>query len=658
MIKRIFTIGVVAMTILWSIGLVAFAPSAQATTFSSGDLIKASTPAVYYYANDGKRYVFPNEKTFKTWYADFSGVKIITDAELAAIQISGNVTYRPGVKMVKITTDPKVYAVAVNGTLRWITTASLAASLYGSNWAAIVEDVPDPFFVNYNVGSPINNAADYNPAAATAASVSINADKSLIVPTTSPVLSVSLAPDTPAAGTIFAGTLINFTKINFSVTNAPVSIKSISVKRFGLSSNSDVNNIQFVNASNATISSIADLGSDSKALVTFSPILIVNPNSPVSLYIRANISQIAQSGNTIGLGINSASDITLVSGTVIGNFPMLGNYLMNSLTGNVSGLTPPEGILIAGKVKQGVASFKSTAGQAEDMFLDKVIISDTGTGTVAINWYLYADKRNDGIAISQPVASAIMDPTTKKAQFILSGDSVLILASQSVTLTVAVDALPVDGTTVQNGDTLKAVIAAPVDIEATGRASGQKITGSAVIDSKIYNLVASYPYFSLDPNSPNTHLVPGTKTLLAVYQVTADSADEVDFLNAANNTSGIANKLKVNIGHSCTAGIGLGMVLQDENGNILDTQAVDVCAANSVTFTFGNPNNLLISAGESKKIYVYADTTGATSAGDSIQVYLSDDNAANLDFAINGSGNYQFAQYIFRANIYSNVLAR
>ena len=658
MFKRLFIVSVVALAIFWTVGLAAFVPISQAATISSGDLIKASTSAIYYYGADAKRYVFPNEKTYKTWYADFSGVKIITDAELAAISISGNVTYRPGIKMVKITTDPKVYAVAANGILRWITTASLAASLYNANWATTVEDVPDAFFINYNIGLPINNVSDYSPAAATAASVSINADKSLIAPTAGPVLTVSLALDTPAAGTIPAGTTANFTKIILSATSAPMSIRSIYVTRYGLSSNNDVNNIQFVNAGNATISSIASLGSDSKALVTFSPVLIVNPNSPVSLYIRASLSQTATSGNTMGLGINSASDITLVSGTVNGNFPMLGNYLMNSPTGNVSGLNPPEGILIAGRSKQGVASFKSTAGQAEDMFLDKVIITDTGAGTVAINWYLYADKRNDGVAVSQPVASAIMDPTTKKAQFILPGNAVLISASQSVTLTVAVDALPVDGTTVQNGDTLKAVIVAPADIEATGKASGQKITGSAVTDSKVYNLVSSYPYISLDPDSPKTYLFPGTKTLLAVYQVTADSADEVDFFSAVANGTGVANKLTVNIAHSCAAGIGSGFVLQDESGNILDSQAVDVCNNNNVTFTFGNPGNLAISAGASKKLYIYADTTGATSAGDSIQVYLSDDNAANLDYAIDGSGNYKYAQYIFRGNIYANVLAR
>ena len=36
-----------------------------------GELIKASQPAVYYLADDGKRYVFPNERIYFSWYEDF-----------------------------------------------------------------------------------------------------------------------------------------------------------------------------------------------------------------------------------------------------------------------------------------------------------------------------------------------------------------------------------------------------------------------------------------------------------------------------------------------------------------------------------------------------------------------------------------------------------
>lgn len=125
----------------------------------SGSLIKTpSSTAVYYCGRDGKRYVFPHFSVYDTWYTDFSGVQTMTDVELAGIPIGGNVTYRPGSALVKVQTDPKVYAVDSGGTLRWVTTAEIAASLYGADWAGKVRDVSDAFFVNYRIGEPITAA--------------------------------------------------------------------------------------------------------------------------------------------------------------------------------------------------------------------------------------------------------------------------------------------------------------------------------------------------------------------------------------------------------------------------------------------------------------------------------------------------------------------
>ncbi|HTK03987.1 MAG TPA: YHYH protein [Candidatus Eisenbacteria bacterium] len=166
-------------SIVTVIAAASFALAAHGATVTAGSLIRASGPAVYYYGSDGKRYVFPNEATYKTWYADFSTVKTIADADLAAIGIGGNVTYRPGVRLVKITTDPKVYAVAADGTLRHLASESVAAALYGSAWATGVDDVPDAFFVNYHGGAVINVAADYDPAAARVAAPTISADVGL-----------------------------------------------------------------------------------------------------------------------------------------------------------------------------------------------------------------------------------------------------------------------------------------------------------------------------------------------------------------------------------------------------------------------------------------------------------------------------------------------
>ena len=130
-------------------------PSGTVTCHSNSLIKSLSSSGVYYCGRDGFRYVFPNEKTYSTWYTDFAGVIIVSETDLAAIPLGGNVTYRPGVRMVKITTDPKVYAVAPGGVLRPIASEAVAAALYGPNWNQLIDDVPDAFFVNYTVGEPI-----------------------------------------------------------------------------------------------------------------------------------------------------------------------------------------------------------------------------------------------------------------------------------------------------------------------------------------------------------------------------------------------------------------------------------------------------------------------------------------------------------------------
>ncbi len=124
----------------------------------SGSLIRIpSVSSVYYCGADGKRYVFPNTQTYNTWYADFSTVQVIAPEQMSKIMLGGNVTYRPGVKLVKIQTDSRVYAVSHDGTLRLMITPAIAEKYYGKDWNKKVEDIPDAFFTNYTVGDSVNN---------------------------------------------------------------------------------------------------------------------------------------------------------------------------------------------------------------------------------------------------------------------------------------------------------------------------------------------------------------------------------------------------------------------------------------------------------------------------------------------------------------------
>jgi plastocyanin len=185
MLKKIITTFSVIALVVSSLGLVR--PAAAATValadLESGDLIRStSLPAVYYYGKDGFRYVFPNDKTYFTWYSDFNSVKWISDADMGKLQIGGNITYKPGVKMIKINSRNETYAVGENGDLHWVTSEAVAISLYGSSWNRNIDDVPDGFFSNYNISTDIEDASDFSPTDATASATSIDSDKNLKSP--------------------------------------------------------------------------------------------------------------------------------------------------------------------------------------------------------------------------------------------------------------------------------------------------------------------------------------------------------------------------------------------------------------------------------------------------------------------------------------------
>jgi len=144
-----------------------------------GDLIKGSTSSVYYLGGDNKRYVFPNEKIFLSWYDSFSGIKTVSDEQLATIPLAGNVTYRPGSRLIKIQTNPKVYAVDQGGVLRWLQDEELVKTFYGENWQSQVEDLPDSFFVDYKVGQTVLTWRDYDINGLLKGVSCINLDKKL-----------------------------------------------------------------------------------------------------------------------------------------------------------------------------------------------------------------------------------------------------------------------------------------------------------------------------------------------------------------------------------------------------------------------------------------------------------------------------------------------
>ncbi|MAF36457.1 hypothetical protein CL622_05065, partial [archaeon] len=336
--KRVLTSTVVLTTMVWAVGV--FGISLSATAAVSGDLIKITCTgsnasvcdAVYYLGSDSKRYVFPNEKSFLTWYSDFSSVQGVSQEEMQTYTIGGNVTYRPGVKMVKITTDPKVYAVAANGTLRHVASEAVAVALYGSNWNQMIDDVADSFFVNYTVGSAISAASDFDKAAETSSATSINVDKGLGV-VSGTGLTVALASDTPATGIVVGNVIrVPFTKVNFTASSdGDVTIDSMVVKRTGTAAQDGAfATIAFINAgTNEQIGLNKNLNSVHTA--TLNDDIVVKAGTTLSVMLSGNMASSLSSyaGEIPSLSLDS---VTLKGGAVLnGSLPITGNYMtMNS----------------------------------------------------------------------------------------------------------------------------------------------------------------------------------------------------------------------------------------------------------------------------------------------------------------------------------------
>ncbi len=457
--KKIFSAFVSLTTIAWSVGLGTFALPSVASAAMAGDLIKASGPAVYYFAADGKRYVFPNEKTYFSWFMDFSSVKTISDAELASYMIGGNVTIRPGTNLVKITTDPKVYAVAPGGVLRWVESESIATTLYGSAWASRVVDVPDSFFINYTVGASISTAVHpdgtvityagdaykyvvwngqkrkivsdsvfaangFNPMFVITTSVSYpngidvtgrESQLADVIQASGPVvggnLTVTLASDTPAGATVPKGAAsVMLGKYNFMAGSSAAMITGLTFRRIGVGATTDFANIYLYNSDGTRLTTGRTINSSTN-LVQFNSLnLTVNAGQTLSLMLvgDVNTSPTATGGQHAFELTDAASVVISGSGTVSGSFPVRGNTFTIGTTSasrlDVQKGTTPSDVQI-GTADAEISNFKLVAG-SNDIEVRRITLLQAGSIT---NTDIQDLKLYQGSTVVASAASLVND---------------------------------------------------------------------------------------------------------------------------------------------------------------------------------------------------------------------------------------------------------
>lgn len=407
--KKIFTFAVVFTTIVWSIGVGALALPLAANAVTSGDLIKGTGTAVYYYGADAKRYVFPYQAAYASWYGStFSGVTTMTDADLIAIPFGGNVTVRPG-KLAQVVSmdspwmvmDPKVYAVEKDNVLRWVKTADVAVAIFGATWESQIVAIPEALLTNYTIGAEINAAGDYNLATQQAVA-SINECKGLTGVSGAGGLSIALASDTPAAASVPKGAAnVYFTKVNFTAGAADATITGLKVTRSGLGIDANISAVKlFVDGVQRGTSQ--SLGSIHQATfsLTSSPI-IVSAGTTKAVILAADIA-VATAFDQHILGIANATDITTTS-TISGTFPVNGN-VMSLVNTSIGSATISGGPLNPGSSSGDVgidpaavgfrfSQIKIAAGSTEPIVIEQIsaIKNGTAANTDVKNIELYND---------------------------------------------------------------------------------------------------------------------------------------------------------------------------------------------------------------------------------------------------------------------------
>lgn len=610
-----------------AMALSAVAVPAKAAT--AGDLIKMDgNPAVYYLGSDDKRYVFPNANAYFTWYEDFSGVVTISQSELESYSIGGNVTYRPGTYMVKITTDPKTYAVEPGGVLRWVTTEAIAESLYGAEWWSKIQDVPDPFFVNYDSsGADITDAtypdgvlvsetggtttyyiedgtkrpiADETAFSAnnfnwdyvlTTSSLSSYTDGTSITGYVEAIatvagpgtpepdsestgtLTISLASDTPAATTMVENAMwVKYTKFNLTASGGDVIVDSLQIQRRGLAQDSNFSNVYLIDAdTNEIHGNEKTLSSNHTAYVTED--LTVSNGTTKSMYIAATMGGTMLAGEMASLAISEVN----VKGdaSVSGTLPINGNEMTMNGTIAIGTVTISNPSLATTATKEvgttdlTMASIKLAVNSTEDVQIEKIIFYQSGTAADD-------DIANLDLVMEGVTLATVSEPDDKYVSFDLSASPLTIKKGNEKNFELKGDI--VDG----SSRTINFDIYNKADILAKGKTYG------------FYRVLSGYgtsaPYYNMTETiTISTGSLTVSKAVVSASNI-AESTNQQEigaFYFHAEGEPVIITQVVMEVNTSTTAGELSNLTIYDEDGAIVagPQDKVDANAADTVTFT-------------------------------------------------------------------------
>ena len=651
-LRKFLVVGVMVLSVIAMSGLPMTSVQAAA---SAGDLIKMDgLSSVYYLGNDGKRYVFPNESTYFSWYADFSGVVTIPASELQSYPLGGNVTMRPGTTLVKITTDPSVYAVEPNGVLRKIQNESQAAALYGTNWNKRIVDLSDAFFTNYTIGTPLadgqipvgslvknaNNATVYYydgsnyRAVSSEAALSANrlwlkyvltvtntltsggsalsGMETALVNTaqnggtgtviTGSGLMVSLNSTTPASMNIPGNVSVEMLKINLTAANdGPVNVSAITLTAHGLSNADNINEVTIFD-NGVKVGSSKNVNSNREAAFNFATPIYVAAGTTKTLSVKATI---ASTSGSYGLGIASASHIISSGATVSGSFPVNGN-LMSAIVASVGQITATDTDV----------SDSVSFGEDNVLLADFTLALDNQENALVQSISLYNGGTNDNNIVSNLVL--IIDGEQAATGSYLDRYATFTLNNYEIEKgdTVSVEVRGDMGIT-SSGDTVKFYLKDAVDFVAVGKTHGFGLGLSNDFNAVLSSVALTTGDFTIDMDksaTPAKDVKPGDDdVVLATLKMTSNGENAtLSAITAAN--------FYVTLGTGSTTILLENVEMRDvATGGIYD---LTIATSSATKHTLALSDEITLVKGVTKTFQVRADILDAAPVNETFKVTL------------------------------------
>ena len=561
----------------------------------AGDLIKSPVSSAVYYYDGTNRLAFPNSAVFFSWYEDFDGVITITAEELAAINYDGLlVTMKPGTMLVKIESDPKVYAVEAGGVLRWVDSEATAVALYGADWASKIVDVSDAFWFWYDKTDAVDNKvmATAHPAGTLFSYtdsddiyyVDANGEKRMVTEdgftannfsadyvitgvadtityttgtsvtemeaglfpitsgtvTTPPVeigeLGVAISAMTPAAGTIPHNVQgFVYTKLVLSAGNEAVDLTGLTIERDGLGSYANFDTV-YVEVDGIRHGTKRTLGSDDEVEINFATSynkITILANQSVTIDIVADMA-----GDTDYAGHYNVLAVTALTTTadLTASLPIVGNpFTISSIGVATADITfnGSDAEVELGDNQVEVGAMKvANSSSAEDFSFESVVLENTGSAdnVEVINYTLYDES-------DTVVAGPVNANSSDYISFTLN-EAFLITYGHSEDFVIKADIS--DG----RGEDIILDLEEITDFNATGLANGYPVTatgGGANLDT--YDIIGgAFVIDEADTNPSSQDVAPGDEDITFLI-ADLEAAEETVVVKSLSLTCNDGNSL-------------------------------------------------------------------------------------------------------------------